>query len=350
MGPPTSSGLTPGFSPGLNSDLPSGLPAHGAWSGPFSRPDTTTLVHLPRPGFSLGNFREKRWCYAGIVHPEIFFGCAVVHLGYLTSAFCFVFDRTTRQMTDHALVRPPLGTRFDRNPETGTCRFKTPGKFLEMSSRPGRNKIQARFKFSGQTLEADLEILPPPSNIASMNFFMPMEQGNHAFTAKTAGLRAQGHIRLNQRIYDLEPEKSFVVWDWTHGAYPRKTFWNWACGAGVSTDQTLVGFNFSSGVYEQGFLENVVWINGIPEPLGRIEFLYDGQHPDQPWQIKSRDNRVDLVFEPEGIRRADDNFALIQSRFIQPCGRFKGKLVTASGQHLVLETLGGVVEEHFAKW
>ncbi len=339
--------------------IPPDPPSHGAWSGRFPFPDTTTLVQLPRPGFSLDNFREKRWCYVGLVHPRIFFGCAVIHLGYLTSAFCFAFERKTRQMIEHALVWPPLGqARFDRHPETGTCWFKTPGKSLEISSHPPGNppgntsgkKIQARFKFSGQTLEADLEIRPPRSGISPMNFFMPMDRDHHAFTAKTAGLTAQGHVRLNRRVYDLEPEESFVLWDWTHGAYPRKTFWNWACGAGVSTDQIPVGFNFSRGVYEQGLLENGIWVKGIPEPLGQVDFFYDGKHPDRPWQIKSADLRVDLTFEPEGIRRANDNFALIQSRFIQPCGRFRGRLITRTGHCLILEDVGGVVEEHFTKW
>ncbi|MCP4718875.1 MAG: DUF2804 domain-containing protein [Desulfobacteraceae bacterium] len=331
---------------------------HGSWSGKFKYPDTTGLVNLPVSGFSLtpfslNCFQEKRWCYAGVIHKDIIFGCAVVHLGYLTSAFCFGFDRKTRQMVEHTVVWPPLGqVCFDRNPETGTCRFKVPGKFLEISSGPGlgTKKIEANFRFSGQSIQADIDILPPSSGIDPMHFFMPMDEDAHALTTKIAGLRARGQIRLNGMAYDLEPDESHVLFDWTHGAYPRQTFWNWACGAGGSREGASLGFNFSSGVYENGILENIIWINGCPEPVDRVDFSYDAVNPDKPWKIKSRDNRINLLFTPEGIRKANDNFGIIKSRFIQPCGKFSGSIKSRTGDDFILDELGGVVEEHFAKW
>ena len=326
---------------------------HGAWSGKFSYPDTTGLVNLPASGFSLNCFREKRWCYAGIIHQDIIFGAAVVHLGYMTSAFCFGFDRKTRQMVEHTVVWPPLGqVCFDRNPEAGICRFKGAGKFLEISSGPdlGIKKLKADFKFSGNTILADIDILPPASGIDPMHFFMPMDNNAHAFTTKIAGLRAKGQIRLNKTVYEMEPDKSHVLFDWTHGRYPKETSWNWACGSGLSRNDLPVGFNFSTGVYENGILENIVWINGCPEPVGKVEFTYDTTDLDKPWTIKSRDSRVDLLFTPEGIRSADDNFGIIKSRFFQPCGRFSGSIESRTGAKLTLDEVGGVVEEHFAKW
>ncbi len=302
---------------------------HGAWSGKFKYPDTTGLVNLPAPGLSLNCLREKRWCYAGIIHRDIIFGSAVVHLGYLTSAFCFGFDRKTRQMLEHTIVWPPLGqVCFDLNPETGRCRFKIRNKFLEISNGPGPGikKLRADFRFSHQTIQAEIDILPPASGIDPMHFLMPMDGNAHAFTTKIAGLRAKGQIHLNGTAYDLEPDKSHVLFDWTHGAYPRQTFWNWACGAGFSRDGSPLGFNFSAGVYENGILENVVWINGTPEPVAKVDFGYDAADPDKPWEIKSRDNRIDLLFTPEGIRKANDNFGIIKSQFIQPCGQFSGSI------------------------
>ncbi|MBU0970496.1 MAG: DUF2804 domain-containing protein [Proteobacteria bacterium] len=326
---------------------------HGAWKGRFKYPDTTSLVRLPVSGFPLNCFREKRWCYTGIIHRDIIFGCAVVHLGYLTSAFCFGFDRNKRQMREHTVVWPPLGqVRFDRHPENGTCRFKGPGKLLEISSGPGPGikKIRTDFTFSGQRIQADVDILPPASDIDPMHFFMPMDADAHAFTTKIAGLRAKGQILLNGTVYELTPDDSHVLFDWTHGAYPRQTFWNWACGAGISRDGSALGFNFSAGVYENKLLENVVWIKGRPETVGRVDFAYDAANPEAPWTIKSRDGRVSLLFTPEGMRKANDNFWIIKSRFIQPCGSFSGSIESLTGDRLVLEDVGGVTEEHFAKW
>jgi len=98
----------------------------GEWSGNFSHPDTRDLLNLNDTFFSLERFKEKRWCYMGIIHPDIIFGCAVVHLGYISSAFAFCFDRQERKMLNHSLVFPPLGqVRYDRNPENGICHYKS---------------------------------------------------------------------------------------------------------------------------------------------------------------------------------------------------------------------------------
>ncbi|MCK5695336.1 MAG: DUF2804 family protein, partial [Desulfobacula sp.] len=93
-------------------------------------------------------------------------------------------------------------------------------------------------------------------------------------------------------------ENTFAVFDWTNGFYPRRTFWNWACGAGFADDETQIGFNFSSGVYENGLLENTVWINGTPLKQGEITFTYDSKKPEIPWQIKSKDDFINLRFMP----------------------------------------------------
>ncbi len=189
-----------------------------------------------------------------------------------------------------------------------------------------------------------------------MHFPMDMGQGKTAFTTKAAGLRAKGEVQIGNKKIKLSSNNSFALFDWTHGAYHRQTFWNWACGAGwgkkssTQTPKTEVGFNFSRGVYENGRLENTLWIDGVPAPVGEMEYIYDSEVPLAPWKIQSKDRKIDLTFFPEVIRRANDNFIVMASRFIQPCGRFEGKITTTAGITLVLKDAGGVVEEHYAKW
>ncbi len=325
------------------------------WSGPFGHTDTFGLTGLPLAGTLSNMFREKRWCYAGIVSPDLFFGAAVVHLGYAASGFCFGFDRNTRQMIEFTSVGPPLGrVRYDRNPETGISRFKAPGKFIEISGdlKTGR-RLKADLAGKGPALTADIEFSASDTGFAPMHFPMDMGQGKTAFTTKAAGLKANGRVWLGDKAIDLSPDNSFALFDWTHGAYHRQTFWNWACGAGWARGESGVcamGFNFSRGVYENGRLENTLWIDGVPEPAGEMDYIYDSQNPLAPWKICSKDRKINLTFFPEGMRRADDNFIVLASRFIQPCGRFEGTITTESGTALILEKTGGVVEEHYAKW
>jgi len=325
------------------------------WSGPFNSEDTSGFTGLPLAGKIRNMFREKRWCYAGIVSPDLFFGAAVVHLGYAASGFCFGFDRKSREMIEFTSVGPPLSrVRYDRNPETGTSRFKAPGKFIELSGDLKTTKIlKADLKDRNQSLSANIEFSGPTAGFSPMHFPMDMGQAKTAFTTKAAGLTARGLIRLGGKEITLSPDNSFALFDWTHGAYHRQTFWNWTSGAGWARGKSgtsLIGFNFSRGVYENGRLENTLWIDGVPEPVSEMEYIYDSDHPLEPWKIRSKDHRIDLTFFPEGMRRANDNFIILASRFIQPCGRFEGSITTESGTLLVLENTGGVVEEHYAKW
>ncbi|RLC24264.1 MAG: hypothetical protein DRH93_05065 [Deltaproteobacteria bacterium] len=325
----------------------------GSWSGDFNHPDTKGLLKLNSPSFSLERFKEKRWCYMGIIHPDIIFGCAVIHLGYISSAFAFGFDRQQQKMTNHSLVfPPPRQVRCDQNPENGICSYKSfRGRLiLTHNKKPAPSKIKASFYLPGKSLKADIEVIEPENGISPMHFLMPMENSRQAFTSKTAGLKARGKIIINKKTFDLSSKNTFVVFDWTHGFYPRQTFWNWACGAGFADDGTQIGFNFSSGVYENGFLENIVWVNGAPLKHSEITFTYDSKKPGHPWQIKSKDDLINLSFNPEGIRSANDNLGFIKSKFIQPCGSFEGSIKTKDNHSFHLSSVGGVVEEHFAKW
>ena len=334
-------------------DANSVIPPPGEWSGDFNYPDTKGLLNLNDRFFSFERFKEKRWCYMGIIHPDIIFGCAVVHLGYISSAFAFGFDRQRQKMMNHSLVFPPLGqVQYDRNPENGICSYKSlrGSLILTHDKNPGPSTIKASFSLPGRSLTADIEIIEPDGGIFPMHFLMPMGNGRPAFTTKTAGLKARGKIIVNKKIFDLASENTFAIFDWTNGFYPRQTFWNWACGAGVADDGTQIGLNFSSGVYENGLLENTVWVNGIPMKQGEIIFTYDTENPEHPWQIKSKDNLINLRFNPEGIRRANDNLGIIKSTFMQPCGSFEGSIKTCDNLCLHLSSVGGVVEEHFAKW
>ena len=323
------------------------------WSGKFNQADTRKLLRLNPGLFCLDRFKEKRWCYMGIFHPDVIFGCAVVHLGYLCSAFVFGFDRQERKMIEHSPVFFPVGqVRFDRNPENGICRYKSFGGSLTLVHHkiPAEKSIQASFNRPGRSLEADIEVTEPNGGISPMHFLLSMEQGRQAFTTKVSGLKARGKIVLNNKVFDLSVKNTFAVFDWTNGFYPRQTFWNWACGAGLADDGRPVGFNFSTGVYENGLKENTVWLNGTPFKQENIVFDYDASAPEKPWQIKSCDDQVQLTFIPEGLRQKNDNLGFIKSRFIQPCGSFKGTININGQAGLNLSRISGVVEDHFAQW
>lgn len=323
----------------------------GKWQGPFGHPDTSALISNSRSGLFSGRIAEKRWCYVGIVHPDIVFGCAVIHLGYLNSAFMFAFDRKTRQKVEKNFIFPPVGqVRFDRNPETGRYCYRSLSGCIDIHNRAQSQemKVLSWARLKNGSFKADFNI-SWENGAEPVHFLMPMQKSNTAFTTKAAGLPVEGCIRFNDTTHEIRPDTAFAVFDWTNGFYPRHTFWNWACGAGRDEAGNIIGFNFSRGVYEYGQLENTVWVNGRPYFTGPVEFEYDKAVSTACWKIKNPENQIELTFEPEGARSADDNLVIIKSRFIQAIGAFNGR-ISIDGTTRHLKSVAGVTEEHFAKW
>ena len=291
---------------------------------------------------------QKRWCYVGVVHPDFFFGAAMVHLGYITHAFAYAVDRKTRKMVEDARLFPPLGKiRFNAHPHRGQIRFSAPGGHLSLKASGTGHHL--KIAFPRKNLFGNIQLSLPDGGFKFRHFYLPMAKGNKAFTTKAAGLKAKGSLTFNGQTRALGDGAQGLL-DWTQGVYPRRTQWNWACGTGVSDRDIPLSFNFSRGVYEYGQLENTIWIQGRPLATGPMRFDYDGQKPHAPWKIHSSDGRVNLDFIPQGIRQGDENLGIVHSQFIQPQGRFQGSFTLPNGQVHTLGEVSGVTEAHFAKW
>ncbi len=302
--------------------------------------------------FSLKQFREKRWCYIGIINEEIISGTALVHLGFAANAFSFVYDRKNQRMIEKGFVIPPASLRFERDADNGQCQFSNSKDSITMQHAISQGKrlldIQVG-KGSAKHIMAKLEI-SEAENSLPLQLFTPMQNGKKAFTQKISGLPVSGYIETAQKRFEISASNSFAIFDWTNGFHNRITEWNWASAGGYDNQQKRIGFNFSRKVYTKGFRENVIWFEGKPELQSDIMFDYDASAPLKPWHIFSTDKKVDLIFTPEAKRQANENLILIKSNFIQACGSFSGTLCKHNAERITVENLGGVVEEHFAKW
>ncbi len=117
----------------------------------------------------------------------------------------------------------------------------------------------------------------------------------------------------------------------------------WAFATGRAGSH-LVAFNFSDGFLgSEG--ENVVWIDGEPQPAGPVTFSFDARAPLLDWRVRSADGRVDLTFHPEGYRAQTIDLKLIRSAYLQPFGVWSGSV-----NGVAIEGLAGVAEDHQARW
>jgi hypothetical protein len=316
-----------------------GAPAHGRHAGRIDRIDWSTLRE--RPGWLWRKLHHKRWHYVGLGNDEVFIGVAIVDVGWTCTAFAYLFDRRRRTLladwSQDGL--PGLQAGVSDAPLAGArAWFRGPGAALELRHQAD-DSLLLHVRTRALRIEAQLGLdgMAPP-----LLAIGPIEGGIAHATQKTTALPVLGCAEVGGRRFSLDDAWAAV--DASNGLLARDTAWRWA-----SAHRPDIGFNLQQGYF--GAQENALWLDGRPIPLGAAQFDFDATQPLSPWHIRTEDGLLDLVFTPEGARRADRNLLIAASRYVQPVGTFAGT-VRAAADAPPREVVGllGVTEDHFSRW
>ncbi|MBI5547625.1 MAG: DUF2804 domain-containing protein [Deltaproteobacteria bacterium] len=325
---------------------PDAAPRLGAFSG---RMRDTSLERLGG-GLKREGWRrlasEKRWHYACVASPELFVGGAIVQLGYLASAFLYVFDRPGRRMlAQHSfLLPPPLVEIDDLAAEArATMRRVRSRMLIEASASAGRFSAD----LYGGRLAVEIA-LRPGSGPAALTAVCPVAGGGVTMTQKTVCLPAEGEVRVGDRV--LKVEGALAALDYSHGYLGRETRWRWASASGRLPDGRPLGLNLVEGHNDGAVTENALWIGSSPTQPGRAHFELDESDPSRPWRVSTDDGRVDLRFLPEGLRGEDRDLKIIASQYVQPMGTFEGVVRDSAGETIEIAGVPGVMERHRVRW
>lgn len=155
---------------------------------------------------------------------------------------------------------------------------------------------------------------------------------SYIWTRKQGGVRVSGLIELDGQPIQFE-ERGVV--DESAGYHARHTAWSWSAGVGRLSDGRAAAWNLVTGVHDAPEnSERTVWIEGVPEEVGQVDFAED------------LSGVGDLEFEKWSERSDHSNVLLLKSTYRQPFGTFTGRL--PNGAEL---TEGyGVMEAHEATW
>lgn len=331
LGPPPASVLDPATL----------LPLTGSYRGPLPPVD---LAPLGKSALYRLTHR-KRWMYVAIASPELYVGLALVHLGYLMTAFVFVFDRTTGSVVvDRSSLGPTLlGKVSGTSGEGCHASFRLGGTDLRIVRRQGDDGYFVEAHVADLELEArfDTKGAPPPISVIAN-----VPGGVVNTTEKRSLLPVTGEAKIAGRRTSLDGALGGL--DYTHGYLARHTAWRWAFALGNASCGARVGLNLVEGFV--GEPECAVWIDDELYPLGEGRFTFDAKDPMRPWRVGTADGAVELEFTPAGMHHEQKNLVVVASRFIQPVGTFSGRLRTASGRELVLDRVLGVTEDQDVLW
>ena len=267
------------------------------------RPTTIPLPPAEAPVFR-GFRMRKHWRYVGIWSPAVSICAARVRVGPLAQEFWGVWHREAGDLTEHSRLR------------AGRVHLR-PGR-LEVADRRG-------------TIDVTLE----PTSASACEVVTPAGRA-WTWTRKQAGT-ARGTAVVNGRQVHVD---GLALLEDNDGYHPRLTHWWWAAGAGRLTDGRTAMWNAVVGLNDTlPHIENTVWIDGDPRPIGLVTIAKDLT------RVTFDDGAV-LRFREEAERATRVDFFVVRSAYRQPFGTFAGTLPGG----LELSEGYGVMEDHRAVW
>lgn len=254
----------------------------------------------------LRGFRlRKYWRYVGIWSESVSVCAARVNVGPIPQEFWGVWDRSGHALHEHTRLR------------AGRVHLS-----------PGRIVVRDRGNLLDVTLDED--------PVTAFEVVTPVGHG-WTWTRKQA-IRAYGRAQLadGREI----PIDGVAMIDDNDGYHPRLTHWWWSGGTARLADGRIATWSVIVGLNDSlPDIENTLWIDGHPTPVGPVRFEPDLSH------VHFDDGSV-LRFTQESERASTVDLFVIRSAYRQPFGTFTGTLPGG----LAVEQGYGVMEDHRAAW
>jgi hypothetical protein len=289
-------------------------------------------------------YRLKEWHYVSLTTEEWFVAVGLVQLGYVANLFAYAVDRVQRKPALERGILSPLGSAlsFARSSVHGATSWQSRDASVSVEANSGWD-VTLDLPLGSERLRGHAHI----ESRESLAMLHRLGTRRVAYTHKAAGWPASGQLELGSRPIRLDG--GLATSDWTRSQASRVTEWKWASLSARLADGTPVGLNLSAQVYEDErghSVENAFWIDGEVQVLSGVVFDVPQDPKTQPWRIRSVDtDEVDIEFEPLGAREEHTNFGLVRTDFVQPYGRFAGRVCG----HDITGAFG-VVEVHLSVW
>ena len=290
-------------------------------------------------------FHHKHWHYVALATEEIFCGIAMVDVGWTSTAFAYVFDRSEKNLiasyTQDGLPRiAGMSARLNAHPAVAAnARFEFLGKQMRFQHMPGTAQYQLQLQCGAFSIEALLDASQAAPSLLAVG---EVSGGTVHATVKSAGMPVQGEVRVQGRSFNLKD--GIASYDHSNGFLARETGWRWASAHGLE-----LGFNLQAGYF--GSNENALWLDGNIISLAAAQFEFDAARSMAAWHILTEDGLLNLHFKPEGFRAENKNLIIAASRYLQPIGVFNGWVKASSdAPKREVRNLVGVTEDHFSRW
>lgn len=296
----------------------------------------------------------KEWEHYTIQTPDFVFEVTLANITVLTFASVVVIDYRTDEKFSGFDFGNAEALSFPGSPY-GDTTWERYDNLLTVRNENGRRTISFNIpgKFEDPDFQGEVVLYDDPADeglVVAQPFFEP---GLFFFEDKVFGMAAEGEVRVGDRTFIFEPDKSASVLDWGRGIWPTDTWWYWAFGAG-EVDGKRVAFNVGPGCGDtsKGSADGIV-LDGVIHKVHGFEgspWQYDPENLMEPWHLLSVDGKLDLTMEPFHHALGDVDLGIYYMTNDKLHGSFHGTLTLDDGRVLAVENFVGFVEHSIQSW
>lgn len=299
--------------------------------------------------------RSKRWDYWGILMDDGFVSLTFADIDYAALVGVEWGDFATGKRDGRTHV-VPLGRGINLPERSGDVPLRHRSRKLDadITEVPGGTHLTARWtQNDGRTGELDVQVVLPEGH-ESLNVVVPWSDTRFQFTSKHQARSVTGTLRVGDTTRSIGADSAaWGTLDVGRGRWPYRMTWNWAGGAGSSTDGHIVGIQLGAKWTDgTGATENGIIVDGRLSKIGEeLTWRYDVDRPMEPWQVRSADGSLDLTLTPRFDRASKLSIGVLAQGGHQVFGSWSGAVIQDDGPPLTLaDDVIGFAEEIRSRW
>ena len=299
-------------------------------------------------------FRLKEWQHFGIITPTYYFGMVIFDAKFMGVSFFYAYDRIANKRFEHSVQLPGGASRIARQVYDDSCEFKKKGYLLRFENRLNEGFHKIIIDIDGKkdlpSVKGEIKVFEDLNTIEPLVQVSPVTPFRPFYTHKVAA-PAEGTIMLGAKEIKIDRKRDIALLDEQKTYYPYSSFWKWATAAGYNEYGELLAFNLCQNMItdDEDFNENCMWIDGEIYCLNAARFKFE-KDIMRPWEIKTTEGCLDLLFTPSGRRAEKINAGFIVSDFHQPFGMHNGRFKDDNNRIYPISNFFGLAEHHITRY
>lgn len=237
--------------------------------------------------------------------------------------------------------------------ETGNIKKSGKGYNAEFINENGKRHLKMEINnFHGKYFKADI-ILTPTTN-HSMVIATPFKKKKHFYyNQKINNLKGEGEFVFGDLNYKFN-DNAYGVLDWGRGVWTYSNTWYWSSLNGKYNNK-IIGFNLGYGFGDTSAAsENMLFVDKEVYKLDDVifnipKFKNGKENYLATWTITSKNNDINLIFEPILDRHDATNAIIISQDAHQVFGKFSGTF-NVNGQIIEIKDMIGFAEKVKNRW